>query len=63
MNSQECTRRSTAGDRLTMDYTGLLFKDCKQFDSSVGRYPFTFTLGRGDVIKGWDQGDILFSLI
>ena len=44
------------GDKLSMDYTGTLFKDASQFDSSVGRAPFDFTIGQGQVIKGWDQG-------
>ena len=44
-----------AGDILTMDYTGKLTNG-KQFDSSVGRAPFVFILGAGQVIKGWDQG-------
>src|SRR6476620_3863259 len=43
------------GDILTMDYTGTLMNG-KQFDSSVGKKPFTFILGAGQVIKGWDQG-------
>lgn len=44
-------------DLLTMDYTGKL-KDGKVFDSSKkpGRKPFTFILGAGQVIKGWDKG-------
>jgi len=57
----------TGGDLLTgatptVDYTGWLYdastsdKKGLQFDSSVGRTPFTFTLGAGQVIKGWDQG-------
>jgi FKBP-type peptidyl-prolyl cis-trans isomerase len=39
-----------------MHYTGTLYKDGSQFDSSVGRAPFDFTLGAGMVIKGWDNG-------
>jgi FKBP-type peptidyl-prolyl cis-trans isomerase len=47
---------------LTVNYTGWLYDasrtDLKglQFDSSIGRTPFTFTLGAGQVIKGWDLG-------
>jgi FKBP-type peptidyl-prolyl cis-trans isomerase len=43
------------GDYLTMDYTGTLLSG-KQFDSSIGRAPFNFVLGAGQVIKGWDIG-------
>lgn len=51
------------GMHLKMHYTGWIYepnlKDKKgpQFDSSVDRgTPFEFTLGAGQVIKGWDQG-------
>ena len=41
--------------KLSMHYTGTLLDGGKQFDSSIGRGPFDFTLGAGMVIKGWDQ--------
>lgn len=42
--------------KVSVNYTGWLIKDDKQFDSSVGRAPFNFTVGVGMVIPGWDQG-------
>ena len=46
---------ATSGQTVTVNYTGTL-KDGTQFDTSIGRAPFSFPLGAGRVIKGWDEG-------
>jgi FKBP-type peptidyl-prolyl cis-trans isomerase FkpA len=51
---------ATKGDNVSVLYTGWLYADGKRgtkFDSSTNpNMPFRFTLGRGQVIKGWDEG-------
>lgn len=48
--------RAQEGDTVEVHYTGWL-KDGTKFDSSVDRgKPFSFKLGKGQVIKGWDEG-------
>jgi FKBP-type peptidyl-prolyl cis-trans isomerase FkpA len=50
------------GNNLTVNYTGWLYDPSKPdgkgliFDTTLGAAPFAFTLGAGQVIKGWDQG-------
>lgn len=46
-----------SGDEVEVNYVGVLFSNGKEFDSSWKRdEPFSFTLGQGGVIQGWDDG-------
>ncbi len=51
-----------SGRRLTVNYSGWLYQTGaldnkgRLFDTSAGGQPFTFVLGAGQVIRGWDQG-------
>lgn len=46
-----------AGHNVTVHYVGVAFSTGEEFDASWNRNsPFTFPLGGGRVIKGWDQG-------
>lgn len=46
-----------AGDEVTVQYVGVSYKNGKQFDASWDRgEPFSFKLGAGMVIPGWDKG-------
>jgi len=55
-------KEAVAGAIVQVNYTGWLYdakaadKRGAKFDSSIGRGPFSFPLGAGRVIKGWDQG-------
>jgi len=46
-----------AGNKVTVNYVGVLYKGGKEFDASWKRNePFSFVLGKGQVIPGWDEG-------
>mmetsp|Transcript_39076 Transcript_39076/g.72179 ORF Transcript_39076/g.72179 Transcript_39076/m.72179 type:complete len:110 (-) Transcript_39076:408-737(-) len=51
------------GDKLTMHYHGTLQSNGQKFDASRDRgRPFQFTIGVGQVIRGWDEGVMTMSL-
>jgi FKBP-type peptidyl-prolyl cis-trans isomerase FkpA len=55
-------KEAVAGASVVVNYTGWIYEPNSpeqhgaKFDSSVGRSPFTFPLGAGQVIPGWDEG-------
>jgi FKBP-type peptidyl-prolyl cis-trans isomerase FkpA len=55
-------KEAKKGSTIKVNYTGWLYDPSKamgrgkQFDTSQGSEPFTFQLGAGKVIKGWDEG-------
>lgn len=55
--TNECKRKTQRGDSISVHYTGTLASDGSVFDTSYKRgKPLTFTVGQGQVIKGWDEG-------
>lgn len=44
------------GDEVTVQYVGVGYDSGEEFDASWGREPFSFSLGGGQVIGGWDKG-------
>jgi peptidylprolyl isomerase len=48
---------AVAGKKVTVHYVGVAFRSGEEFDASWNRgEPFSFKLGKGQVIPGWDQG-------
>ena len=63
VDEAECDRRSANGDHLWMHYTGMIDESSETgdpgsvFDSSIERgNPFDFAIGKGMVIRGWEEG-------
>ena len=44
------------GQTIMVNYVGVNYATGEEFDTSFGKEPFSFTIGGGEVIKGWDQG-------
>jgi peptidylprolyl isomerase len=55
ITTKGCGIQPMPGDQVKVNYTGKFTNDTV-FDSSVGKTPFEFKLGKHQVIKGWDEG-------
>ena len=54
--TNQCTRKTQRGDSISVHYKGTLASDGSKFDASYDRgQPLDFTVGQGQVIKGWDE--------
>ncbi|KAI9807833.1 MAG: Peptidyl-prolyl cis-trans isomerase fpr2 [Sarcosagium campestre] len=52
----DCERKTERGDTIDVHYRGTLASDGSEFDASYNRgEPLTFQVGKGQVIKGWDD--------
>ena len=49
-----------SGQTVQVHYSGM-FENGSKFDSSIGKHPYAFGLGKGKVIKGWDEAIALMS--
>jgi peptidylprolyl isomerase len=50
-------KAAKAGETVTVQYDGVLYENGTEFDASWNRHqPFSFPLGAGQVIPGWDKG-------
>jgi peptidylprolyl isomerase len=45
-----------SGDKVTVHYVGVTYKEKEQFDANWENEPFSFKLGAQEVIPGWDKG-------
>lgn len=57
IHTNTCNRKTQPGDSIAVHYRGTLLSDGSEFDASYNRNePLEFTVGKGQVIKGWDEG-------
>jgi FKBP-type peptidyl-prolyl cis-trans isomerase len=49
-------KTAKSGDKVTVNYVGHNWSNNQEFDTSWGKEAFSFDLGTGGVIKGWDEG-------